>query len=455
MVLTSSPRDAQRRWWVPGLGAATLLGLVVRLWYIGWHDVPSEPGFLVNFDPIFYHRQATAVADGLGFIAPHLPGHQASAGHPPLLVVVLAAASRLGLDSFEAHRVVTGVIGAAVVPVVGLLAGRLFGLKAGLVAAVVAAVHPQLWINDGLVMPEGLYALLVAAALWAGVVAWDRPQRRLAVALGVLVGLASLTRGEGVLLVLFLVVPLALVSPGFSGRRERVWFGGLAVVAVVVTIAPWTLYNLTRFDAPVLVSTAGETTLAGANCDLTYSGDDLGSWTTACFRPQAPGEDESRYAEDIRRQALAEVRESWDRQPLVVAARVGRLWDLYRPQANLDLNELQNRPRGPGVAAVAASALLAVAALTGLRRRHALRRALGGPVLLLLATFAMASVTAALTYGNSRFRLPADLALVVLAAGATVNPAWRWWTSSTHRAGRSGRAAPRPAPGPPPGPAGR
>lgn len=453
MAVNPTVDGAGSRPWVLGLAAATLLGLVVRLWYLGWHDVPSQPGFLVNFDPIFYHRQANAVADGLGFIAPHLPGRQPSAGHPPLLVVVLAAASRLGLDTFEAHRVVTAVIGTAVVPVVGLLAGRLFGRMACLVAAVVAAVHPQLWINDGLVMPEGLYALLVATALWAGVVAWDRPQRRLAVALGLLVGLAALTRGEGVLLVPFLVAPLALASPSFSDRRERGWFAGLAVLAVVVTITPWTLHNLIRFDTPVLVSTAGETTLAGANCELTYSADGLGSWTTACFRPQAAGEDESRYAGDIRRQALAEIRGSWERQPVVVAARVARLWDLYRPRANLDLNALQNRPRSVGVAAVAASALLAVAALTGLRRRHALRAARRGPVLLLLATFAMVTVTAALTYGNIRFRLPADLALVVLAAGA-VNPAWRWWRTAPHRAGPWGRAAPRPGPGPPPGPAG-
>ncbi|HEX4866560.1 MAG TPA: glycosyltransferase family 39 protein, partial [Acidimicrobiales bacterium] len=235
MAVNPTVDGAGSRPWVLGLAAATLLGLVVRLWYLGWHDVPSQPGFLVNFDPIFYHRQANAVADGLGFIAPHLPGRQPSAGHPPLLVVVLAAASRLGLDTFEAHRVVTAVIGTAVVPVVGLLAGRLFGRMACLVAAVVAAVHPQLWINDGLVMPEGLYALLVATALWAGVVAWDRPQRRLAVALGLLVGLAALTRGEGVLLVPFLVAPLALASPSFSDRRERGWFAGLAVLAVVVT----------------------------------------------------------------------------------------------------------------------------------------------------------------------------------------------------------------------------
>ena len=50
------------------------------------------------------------------------------------------------------------------------------------------------------------------------------------------------------------------------------------------TVAPWALYNLARFDRPVLLSTNDGTTLLGANCDTTYY-DDLGGWDIRCLEP--------------------------------------------------------------------------------------------------------------------------------------------------------------------------
>ncbi|HEY4377088.1 MAG TPA: hypothetical protein VGM93_08005, partial [Acidimicrobiales bacterium] len=163
------------RWFVVGLAIATVIGLAVRLVFWARTKESDDPsGFLVNYDPIFYHRQALAVAHGYGFLAPYMSGVHPSAGHPPLLVVVLAVASKLGLSSFGAHRFVTVLIGALVIPVVGLVGARVAGWRVGLVAAGLAAIYPNLWANDGLVMPEGLYALLVAAALWLAIGAWRR-----------------------------------------------------------------------------------------------------------------------------------------------------------------------------------------------------------------------------------------------------------------------------------------
>ena len=92
-----------RRFWAVVL-AATALAVGMRLAYTATSTVPSEPGFLVSYDPIYYHQQAVAVADGDGFVAPYRTDGAPSADHPPLLVLVLAAASKLGLSSFAAHR---------------------------------------------------------------------------------------------------------------------------------------------------------------------------------------------------------------------------------------------------------------------------------------------------------------------------------------------------------------
>ena len=49
--------------------------------------------------------------------------------------------------------------------------------------------------------------------------------------------------------------------PAGGGRRWR------SSVAGVATLLPWSVYNLSRFDEPVLLSTNDGNTLLGANCD--------------------------------------------------------------------------------------------------------------------------------------------------------------------------------------------
>ncbi|MCU1352566.1 MAG: hypothetical protein JWM05_1775 [Acidimicrobiales bacterium] len=404
--------DAATRRFLVGLVALTVLGLGVRIGYLVATTVPSRPGFLVNYDPIFYHQQALAVAGGRGFVAPYLSGSHPSAGHPPLLVVLLAVATKLHLASFAAHRAVTTVLGALAVPVVGLLGARLAGRRVGLAAAALAAVHPNLWAADGLLMPEGLYAVLVAAALLVAHEAWRGGRARWAGLLGVLIGLAALARGEGLLLLAALVVPVALWTPAAEGARRRVGLAAVALAAAGVTLLPWTAYNLHRFERPVLISTASDTTLAGASCDLSFRGDGLGFWTDTCFANVPNTLEESVFAARIRHQALDYVRGHERRLPVVVAARVGRVWQVYRPVQGITSDELQNRPRWAswaGLVAYAALVPLAAIGVVRLRRR-------GRPVVLLLGMFAMVTATAALFYGNVRFRIPGEIALVVLAA---------------------------------------
>ena len=50
------------------------------------------------------------------------------------------------------------------------------------------------------------------------------------------------------------------------------WPGiGAAVGASVLVVAPWVVYNMTRFDEPMFLSTNDGLALAGSNCDPVYS----------------------------------------------------------------------------------------------------------------------------------------------------------------------------------------
>ena len=156
---------------------------------------PLSPVTFVDYDPIFYTQQADLVADGHGFIAPYLldPNgngpHRPSAGHPPLLVVVLAvsvtlgARSSAGIDLSRADRRTHRPVARA--------DRRRTGRRRG-DRRLITALYPNLWLYDGLLMTEALAGVLIALAL-CRLPAPAVGGHVVAGRLGVIIGLAALT----------------------------------------------------------------------------------------------------------------------------------------------------------------------------------------------------------------------------------------------------------------------
>ena len=143
----------------------------------------------------------------------------------------------------------------------------------------------------------------------------------------------------------------------------------------LAVIAPWTVRNLATFDRPVPISVNGEEVLATANCDLTWHGAFLGYWHFSCYQGHPPG-DESDRAAHFADQGLTYIGHHLGRAPVVALARMGRIWDVYRPLQNTQLNTIEGRDRGVSEAGLAAYAVLMPLAIAGavvLRRRGRLR----------------------------------------------------------------------------------
>ena len=119
-------------------------------------------------------------------------------------------------------------------------------------------------------------------------------------------------------------------------------------------------------------------------------------------------------ASEIRSRTVRFVEHHKGELPLVVLARVGRVWDLYKPAYNVSIGELEQRPRvWSWIALVIYAALLPLAAAGAFvlrRRRTAVAPLVAMPV--------MVTITAAAFWGDPRFRRPAEIAIVVLAAVA-------------------------------------
>src|SRR5947207_307167 len=120
-------------------------------------------------------------------------------------------------------------------------------VRARAVAAGIAAGYPNLWLYDGLLMPEALAGLLVALALLVSVRFVRTGRTSLLIWLGVIIGLGALTRGELLVLVPLLVLPLCLVRRERS-VPDRLRLAGLATVLAALVIAPWAIYNVQRFE---------------------------------------------------------------------------------------------------------------------------------------------------------------------------------------------------------------
>lgn len=410
------------------LALVALGGLVVRLWAVlAWTRWLDPQG-----DQNFYWRQGQYLARGLGFVYRNNYGEYVpTAVHPPLYSTYLGAVSLLGGTSHAWHRLASTLLGAAAVVVIGLAARRVAGDRAAVFAAVVAAVWANLWILDAMMLSESMYTLTIALVLLASYTFRDDPRVRTAVALGASVALAALARAEATFLFLFLVVPLVLTVRDAAWRARLVRLGAAAVAGAVV-LAPWIVRNALTFDShPLTVSNGSGFVLEIANCDQTYglapptdasgvpTGEDadkyLGYWNAACDRTPWPAGDET-VVEAAKRRTGVDYLTSHKRQlPTVVAARVGRMWEVWRPWQSYEFNWFfENRGQLPTLAGMALYypvLVLGLGALVVLWRRKV-------TIIPFVAIFAMTTLTAAVSFGITRYRVGADVALCVLAGVA-------------------------------------
>lgn len=437
------PRWSTRRRFLAVLLLITLAAVAGRSAYV--LTVTRHQAELYG-DQIAYARQAETLAAGEGFRDPFIEDRTVpNADHPPL-TAVLAAPAYLLTDSRSAGntaaRLVMALVGGVTVFFAGLAGRRVAAnvevdpdsapaARVGWTAAALAAVLPGIWIHDGLIMSEGPGAATVAVLLWAAVRHLDRPSARRIAAVGAALGLAVLARSEAALLVPLLLVPLAFTRRG--DRADRRWsaavpWSAAAAVGLGLVIGPWVGANLVRFEQPVTLSTNDGSTLVGSNCAEAYHGSTTGLWVLSCVMAHSDPDalDASVNAKTFRAAGIRYIRRHLGDQPRVMTVRVLRTWSLWSPRQEVYLNSGEGDEQWVSWAAIIGAWLtmaLGVMGFVVLRRRDR-------PVWPLAGNLVAVTVTSAAFYGLARFRIGADVALLVGAAVA-VEAAFRRITSRT------------------------
>jgi 4-amino-4-deoxy-L-arabinose transferase-like glycosyltransferase len=419
----------RRRWGFElSLALLGLAGFALRVGYVLAFRRSVVP---LAGDSYYYSAGADLIAAGRGFIEPLAAsvGHiEQAADHPPLYELWLTIASVVdpGHETWQVtHMLWSCVLGAGSVVFCGLVGRRVAGPRCGLVAAALAAVYPNMWLHDGALLSETMSIFLVSVTLWAAYRFWDVPTGRRAALLGVCTGLAALSRPELILLLPLLLVPLAVLAKAVPLGHKVGWLavGGATALA---TLAPWVAFNLSRFDEPVYISTNFGSAMAAANCDSTYYGDLIGykdyecadeTFQAAAARtPDWDQLDGSERERQVRREVFRYMDDHAGRVPVVMAARVGRALKVYGVGQEIEYDDLiHSQDRWvvyAGLASWYVVAGLAVAGAVVLRRRREV------PVFPLLVVPAVVLMAVAAIFAQTRYRAPAEPALVILAAVA-------------------------------------
>lgn len=372
---------------IRGISDATTFRLLAR-------NIAARRGYLAPYDWFFrHHRRPTAE-----FV--------------PVHPTVLGIATFLGAKGVRAQQLVMGAIGASTAPLTAMLGWRITAnRRVALAAGVVAAVHPLLFGSDGALMAETVYTVLGLVTLLCLL------ERRF-VRAGISLGLTILTRGDAVLLVPIVVVPVVWLA------RHGDWRARTRDIAIVVglaalVVAPWLARNAARFDGKVIVSNNVGGLVLGSNCDRSYRGTFLGSWNFRCvYEQKLPGEDEAVNAALMRRQGVRYARDHAGRAiGVVVPARLGRAYGVFDPLGQARNETSEGRVFGTQVAGVVLDWFLVplfVVGVVALRRRRCPIAPLVGPV-------AFVTVVVVLSYGVSRFRELGEPALIVGAVAGLLS----------------------------------
>jgi Dolichyl-phosphate-mannose-protein mannosyltransferase len=234
--------------------AVTLVALAARLLVVAWAAGRFPPAA----DGAFYHAIAQRIAAGLGYTwlwpdgavtyAAHYPvGYPALVGAAyavfgPRPAAAMALNAILGaLAAFSAHRLAWRACPAP----------RRIAVTAGLLVA----LHPGLVAYTPALMTEGVTAALVvcAAALAARARDASATSLRGGVAVGLVIGLATLVRPQSLVLAPAFGLLAAIGLP-----RARLAKGvAAASLAALLVCAPWTARNCVRMKRCALVSVNG------------------------------------------------------------------------------------------------------------------------------------------------------------------------------------------------------
>ncbi len=346
---------------------------------------------------------------------------------PPLYSFVLAGI--YGLVGRSANNVALVQIAFDVVTLAAIYAiGRRVGGEAvGLLAAAFTGFYPYLLFQNLTANDTGIFIMLLASGVWAVYCSHDRRSWRWATAVGLLFGLAALTKT-----LVVLMLPLVMLWWWRQiGLNKAIRLSTGMVVAFAAVVTPWIIRNTHLHGALTLISTNDGSNLYQGNnpcvADFLLAGWDA-QWAN-CLNPTPGGLTELQQAAWFRTQALDYLRNNPGQWPRLFMIKLLTLWSpsitprSVPPAAQLDNNAVLQYEQplfelARLVQLVYFTPLL-ILGVIGLWRGWRDQRLIGPLIMVLIAI----TVAYLVYHPSTRYRSPADPFVFVLSSFAAI---WLW-----------------------------
>ena len=343
-----------------------------------------------------------------------------------------------------AARALSAILGTLAVGGVASLARLLFDERAALIAAVIAAVYPEAIALSTFILSEAPFCPLMVFQLVAWTKAWQasdqRTQLTWAGIAGVLGGLATLMRPSWLLFLPFavavgslgLIVGARSATEGVPYRgqlRKQLVIAGLMLATFCLTMSPWWIRNYAVAGRLVPTSLqVGESLYDGLSPEATGASDMRFVARFVAEQKQADQEArslplvaalqsqglfEDRLDRRMRDASLAWARQNPDRVAQLAAVKLLRMWNVWPNAADLSSGTLRLALAVTYLPVI----LLAVVGAWRFSRR-------GWPYVLCWLPAIYFTGLHVIFVSSIRYRQPAMLPLIVLAAGVIAS--WIW-----------------------------
>jgi 4-amino-4-deoxy-L-arabinose transferase-like glycosyltransferase len=422
-----------RRTFSIALGAICVVALAIRVF------AALEVNSIVpQSDAADYDRHALSLSGGDGYpkTLPVVGGHGPTAFRAPLYPFALAAVY-LVVDTNDqsarwlAGRLEQAVIGTAVVALIALIALQLFGRRPALISAGIAAVYPPLILAGTSLLTEPLFTALILAGV-AALLRYRGPEPRPGwlVAAGVCAGLAALTRGNGIAIVVILALGAWVARPWRSWRALRA--PAIVVACSVIVVLPWTIRNATEMDAFVPVTDQTGVAIGGQYNDVAKVNDWswVGPWDVPAFASIYADRslDEVEISRELTDKGIDYVRDHPGALPSAAFHNILRMFSLKDAVAfERTSASVLGEPKGLAQAGVYSFWVLAALAIVG--AFSPLCRRLPAFIWAIVPLLVVSIVFVA---GASRYRVPLEPVFILFAAAAIE------WALSAYRPATDG-----------------
>lgn len=328
-------------------------------------------------------------------------------GDPPVLVA----------------RILGAILGMLTVLVLWWWGRYLFGVTAGLIAAAVGAVYPGAIITSILVLSEAPFCpiMVLNLVLWTVAIRSKTSGRSILAATGggVSFGCGVLVRPSWLLFLPFATV-IGLIFAG--SRRRQLAVAGISMAAGLVILAPWWIRNavVTGHFIPTTLQT-GASLYDGLNPKA--NGASEMSFVAVFLEDERSNPSSEESLEYRLNRRLASESVDWTRAHPLVAIRLAgvkflRMWNVFPNEPSLSSFSAR---LGLAVSYLPVLILAVFGAVTNFRR--------GFSYMLCWLPAVYFSLLHMVFIGSIRYRQPAMLGLIVLAAGTVAA-----WTARPYRA---------------------